>query len=73
MTEVRAPPAANLPDIGQVAPLDNIIQIPSDGGTPVTVFILLVLTSYLSYIFGKSLFPMKCYGNLTARAKLAKS
>lgn len=53
VTELRPPLAVRLPDVGQVAPLDNIIQIPSDGGTPVTVFLLQVLMAYFSYIFAK--------------------
>jgi len=44
-----------LPDVSlhDVAPLQIITQIPSTGNSPLHVFLILTLTAYLCYIFGK--------------------
>merc|ERR1719341_2777694 len=48
-------PGNLLPDaaLQEVAPLEELARIVSKGSTPFHVFLILTLTSYLCYIFGK--------------------
>nr|QCI31493.1 chitin synthase [Grandidierella japonica] len=56
VTETRQVlPGDLLPDVSidHVAPLDVMIQVNSNGSSPVYVFLILTLSAYICYIFGK--------------------